>query len=377
MKKILQVVSCLERGGTEAFLMNQYRNIDRDKIQFDFFVFREKDYPYLDEIRSMGGNVFFGVPPKSTHLHRFFQTAEKVMREGGYSAVHSHVNLTNAWVLLAAKRANIPVRVSHSHDMHGQGGKLFKRIYRALELSLLKSSANVFLACGKDAGEYLYGAAFFGEHGKVINNGIDVERFLKCDHEKTVSAKESFGLPNDCDLLIGNLTRFESKKNQLFMLEVFDELLKLRPGACLVLGGPDGGMLEQTRQRALELGVSDRVRFIGSRDDVPACLHAFDAVLFPSQFEGLPIALLEAQASGTPCVVSDAVSKEADIGLGKLRFIGLGESPAYWAEELLKTVEKSEPVSDPEILRAFREKGYDVKQSAQELTEVYLHGQKA
>lgn len=374
MKRILQVVACLERGGTEAFLMNQYRNIDRNQLQFDFFVFREKDYPYLEEIRSLGGKVIFGVPPKSTHLPRFFRIAEQVMREGGYAAVHSHVNLTNAWVLLAAKRAGIPVRVSHSHDMSGKGGNLLKRSYRAAEIALLKSSANVFLACGQEAGEYLYGPDFFREKGRVIQNGIDVERFLAGDQAKTDAAVASFDLPADCDLLIGNITRFEPKKNQLFMLEVFAELLRLRPGACLVLGGPDGGMLERTKERALELGVSDRVRFIGLRDDIPACLHAFDLVLFPSQFEGLPIALLEAQASGTPCLVSTAVSREADLGLGKLRFLELNDPPARWAEELLNMVEADRLIPDEEVKCVFREKGYDVRQSAKELTELYLYG---
>ena len=375
MKKILQVVACLERGGTEAFLMNQYRNIDREQLQFDFYVFRENNDPYVEEIRSMGGQVFFGVPPKSTHLPRFFREAEQIMREGGYAAVHSHINLTNAWVLIAAKRAGIPVRISHSHDTYGKGGNFYKRIYRALEVALVKSNANVFLACGQEAGEYLYGTGFFRRKGRVIKNGIDVERFLVGDEEKIAEAKASFDLQEDCDLLIGNITRFEPKKNQLFMLEVFSELLKTRPKACLVLGGPDGGMLEKTKNRARELGVSERIRFVGLRDDVPACLHAFDIVLFPSQFEGLPIALLEAQASGTPCLVSTAVSREADIGLGKLRFLDPEDSPTDWAEELLKTAEEDSCVPKEDILKAFRGKGFDVKQSAKELAELYLYGE--
>lgn len=374
MKKILQVVACLERGGTEAFLMNQYRNMDRSQIQFDFFVFREKDYPYLEEIRSLGGNVYFGVPPKSTNLPAFFKKAIKVMKAGGYTAVHSHVNLTNAWVLLAAKIAGIPVRVSHSHDMSGKGGKLFKRIYRNTEINILKSCANVYLACGQEAGEYLYGRDFFRKKGKVIRNGIDVDRFTHPDSSSVAEARASFALPEDCGLLIGNISRFEQKKNQLFMLDIFSEILKKKPDACLVLGGPDGGLLKQTMDRAQQLGISERVRFIGGRDDVPACLKCFDLVLFPSRFEGLPFALLEAQAAGKLCAVSSAVSQEADMGIGKLAFFDLGETSAFWAKGIIEACNQDIQLSEPCILEAFRERGYDVKQSASDLTNVYLYG---
>ena len=374
MKKVLQVVACLEKGGTEAFIMNQYRNIDRSKLQFDFFVFREKDYPYLEEIRSLGGKVIFGIPPKSTNLPAFLRLAVRVMREGQYAAVHSHVNLTNAWVLLAAKLAGIPVRISHSHDTSGKGGHVFKRLYRQTEILILKQCANVYLACGHDAGEYLYGRTFFREKGRVIHNGIDVYRFLAPETSDVGAARASFHLPEDCSFVIGNITRFEEKKNQLFMLEVFAAFLRLRPGSALVLGGPDGGLLAEAKAYAAKLGLAERVRFIGSRDDVPACLKAFDLVLFPSRFEGLPIALLEAQAADRLCVVSTAVSREADMGIGKMVFLDLSESPAQWAEQMLKTWEETRTLSGETILDAFNRNGYDVKKSAKELTDLYLYG---
>lgn len=374
MKKVLQVVACLEKGGTEAFIMNQYRNIDRSKLQFDFFVFREKDYPYLEEILSLGGKVIFGIPPKSTNLPAFLKLAVRVMREGQYAAVHSHVNLTNAWVLLAAKIAGIPVRISHSHDTSGKGGGFFKRLYRQMEIRILKRCANVYLACGQDAGEYLYGDRFFQKRGKVIRNGIDVQRFLAPAATDVRAARDSFDMPEDCSCVIGNITRFEEKKNQLFMLKVFAAFLRILPGGILVLGGPDGGLLAKAKAYAAELGIADSVRFIGSRDDVPACLKAFDIVLFPSRFEGLPIALLEAQAADRLCMVSTAVSREADMGIGKTVFLDLAESPDRWAELMRQAWQESKAHSDTEIMEAFCRNGYDVKQSAKELTDLYLYG---
>ena len=374
MKKVLQVVACLEKGGTEAFLMNQYRNIDRSKLQFDFFVFREKDYPYLEEIRALGGKVIFGIPPKSTNLPAFLKLAVRVMREGQYAAVHSHVNLTNAWVLLAAKIAGIPVRISHSHDTSGKGGGFFKRLYRQTEIRILKRCANVYLACGQDAGEYLYGRSFFRSKGKVIRNGIDVQCFLAPAAESIHAARSSFDLPEDCSCVIGNITRFEEKKNQLFMLEVFAAFLRICPSAVLVLGGPDGGLLAAAKAFAAKLGISDRVRFVGSRDDVPACLKAFDLVLFPSRFEGLPIALLEAQAADRLCVVSTAVSREADMGIGRIVFLDLTESPERWADQMLRAWRERKALSASEIMEAFCRNGYDVKHSAKELSDLYLYG---
>ena len=373
VKKVLQVVSCLELGGTEAFIMNQYRCMDRSVIQFDFFVFREKDYPYLEEIRSLGGNIIFGIPPKSTHLVRFLRLAVRIMREGKYCAVHSHVNLTNAWVLLAARIAGIPVRISHSHDMSGKGGNPLKRLYRAFELWILKHCATDYLACSTDAGCYLYGEQFFRKKGQVICNGIDVDRFLREDRDAVQSLRGSFSIPDDCSLVIGNITRFEPKKNQLFMIEVFRAVLQRQPEAILILGGPDGGLLHEAMAFAESSGIGDRIRFIGCRSDVPDCLHLFDVVLFPSQFEGLPIALLEAQAAGCRCVVSAAVSREADMGLGAMSFIDLNESPEVWADEILRLGRREDILDKDRIQTAFHTRGFDVNQSARELMERYIN----
>lgn len=158
MTRVLQVVSCLELGGTEAFIMNHYRAMDPEVCQFDFMVFLEKDYPYLEEIRRMGGRVFFSGPPALGHIGAFLKSACRIMRENGpYDAVHSHVNIANGWVLLAAAMCGVPVRVSHSHDTKGNEEPLPVRIYRCFEALLIKACATRMLACGQEAGEYLYG----------------------------------------------------------------------------------------------------------------------------------------------------------------------------------------------------------------------------
>lgn len=368
MKRILHVVGCLERGGTEAFLMNHYRVLDTSRYQFDFLVFREKDYPYLSEIRQRGGRVFFVEPPSRDRIGRFLREAVACIRENGpYLAVHSHVNVENAWVMAAAKLAGVPRRISHSHDTTGMGGGPAVACYRVFQALLIKGCANGYLACSPEAGSYLYGKAFFRKKGRVIHNGIDVDLFQSAPEPALADLRQAWGIGPET-FVVGNITRFEPKKNQLFALEVFQQLLKTRPDSLLILGGPDGGQLEQVKAGARQMGIMDRVRFIGPRSDVPLCLQVLDRYLFPSLYEGLGIVLLEAQAARCPCIVSGEVPREGDMGLGLVDYVSLKESPRHWADRLLAPYPH---VSTGQIRQAFAQKGYAIRQSMEQLLEIY------
>lgn len=366
-KKVLQVVSCLELGGTEAFIMNNYRQMDRSKIQFDFLVFVEKDYPYTKEIQRMGGRIFFCGTPQLKRVKKFLQIVQQIIKENGpYDAVHSHVNIANGWVLLAAKKAKVPIRISHSHDTAGKGKR---KLYRKLEEIIIKKSATHYLACSEVAGAYLYGKKYFKVKGQVLCNGIQLGRFISLE-DTLHELKKEFKVSEEA-CVIGNITRFEPKKNPLFTLEVFSEILKIKPNAVLLLGGPDGGQLDAVKKRAKELNIENAVRFIGPRTDIPQCLQLIDIYLFPSLFEGLGIALLEAQASGCECFASTGVSKEADMGLGTAHFLDLKDSPADWAEKIISCYEKRVCPSKAQIEKAFSVRGYNIEESSKELLKIY------
>lgn len=369
--RVLQMVSCLELGGTEAFIMNHYRAMDRTECQFDFLVFVEKDYPYLEEIQRLGGRVFFSGPPALRQVPAFLKNACRIIRENGpYDAVHSHVNFTNGWTLLAAKLCGVPVRISHSHDTDGRDGGWFKRRYADLQVLLIKACATRTLACGEAAGEYLYGKEWFRRRGGCVHNSIDVGRFLPRDGQALSALRREFAIPEDCGLVLGNITRFEPKKNPLFGLRVFAELLRLRPDAVFLMGGPDGGQLEDAKRLAEALGIGDRVRFIGPRRDIPDCLKLIDVYLFPSLFEGLPIGLLEAQAAGCGCLVADTVDAAVDMGAGTVRFLSLEAPPQVWAETALALAERARP--EPEELRAaFARSGYELAVTARRLLALF------
>lgn len=372
MKRVLHVVSCLERGGTEAFIMNHYRMLDRSAYQFDFLVFHKKEYPYLEEIKSLGGRVFFCAPPSSRNIPGSIREMIACMKETGpYCAVHSHINIENAWVMTAAALAGIPVRVSHSHDTKGMEGNLPTRVYRRFQCLLIKLFATRYAACGNAAGRYLYGERLFRRKGIVIHNGIDIERFLSVPEQEIAGLKTEFSLPERCGPILGNITRFEDKKNQMFAVEVFRQLLNRYPNAVFLLGGPDGGKLEQVKQKVTALGLEGNVRFVGERRDIPACLKLIDIYLFPSLYEGLPIALLEAQAAGCFCASSANVSRESDMGIGQAAFFDLQESAEQWADRIQKAfMERTQPAAE-EVRDAFQQRGYDIRLSAHNLISLY------
>lgn len=367
--KVLQVVSCLEKGGTEAYIINNFKHIDREKICFDFLVFVEKEYPYYSRIiHQLGGQIYFCGVPSLKRMPAFLQAvAEVIQKHGPYQAVHTHVNIVNGWVLLAAKRAGVPVRISHSHDTSGKDGKgILRKAYVRLEEFLIRSNATHYLACSRQAGAYLYGNDFFSAKGAVYNNGIDASLFTNVPSEQCEALKKAMGISNQT--VFGNITRLEAKKNTLFTIEVFSEFVKKDPNAALLLGGPDGGLLAEAKERVHGLGIEDKVRFIGVREDVPALLQLIDVYLFPSLFEGLGIAVLEAQAAGVPIIASEAVSRETDMGLGLMEFRPLDVS--QWVDAACTKLAKRRTEKE-QILEQFRKNGYLIQDSAKKLAELY------
>lgn len=372
MKKILQIVSCLELGGTEAFIMNNYRVLDRSEYQFDFAVFCEKEYPYSDEIKELGGHIFFLGVPSFKNMHKFIKRFKDIVDEGGpYAAIHSHVNIGNGIPLLAAYLCNIPVRVSHSHATSGNEMFFLKKPWYRIKKNLIKKYATAFLSCSEEAGEYLYGKGFFSEKGRVIPNGINVKSFFDNRNAEVKMLKEEFSVKENCPLIVGNISRFEENKNSLFTIKVFNRILDWVPEAILIMGGPDGGQLEECKKLVKKLKIEKSVRFIGKRTDVPICLKLIDIYLFPSLFEGLGIALLEAQASGCFCIASDGVSTEVDRGLNSVHFISLKKNETEWAKEIMESYNTWKEPDPKEILKKYIESGFEINEAHKHLMRIY------
>ena len=325
MIRILQCVNNMHRAGLETMLMNYFRHMDRDRIMFDFLTHRPQEADYDEEIRSLGGIVYHAPRLYPQNYPAYFRYMSCFFREHPeYTIVHSHIDAMSYLPLAAAKRAGVPVRIAHSHNTGIDPGlkyplKMYFR-YR------LPSVATDFLACGMEAGEFL----FRGRPFKVIPNAIDGSKFAFRQETRDEVRNE---LRLDGSFVIGSVGRLTYQKNLPFLLRVFRELAGLCPEAVLLIigGGEEEAALKKTTG---EYGISERVRFLGVRGDVDRLYQAMDVFVMPSHYEGLPVVGVEAQFSGLPCVFSANITRELAMS-GRAHYLGLDRPPEEWAAFIL------------------------------------------
>ena len=356
-KRILQVVTYMGRGGIETMLMKYYRQMDREKIQFDFLVHRDFKADFDDEIEALGGRIY-RVPPMNPLKMSYWKALDDFFRSHPYEIVHCHLNYKSGVVLAAAKRAGIPVRVAHAHTAGMSAG--FSKLARICMKPLIPRTATHNLACGRSAGDAIFG----GRPYSLIANALDAAA-LRFDPAVREQVRWELQLGDRYTLI--HVGRFGDEKNHAFLLDAFAEVLKRDPDAALVLVG-DGELLPEMERRAASLP-DGAVRFLGVRKDVARLLQAGDVFAFPSIFEGLPVTMIEAQAAGLPCVMSDRVTDECVV-TDLVTSLPI-DDPKRWAEEIL--AKKHTPRTDR--LAEIQRSGYDITSAAEKLTRFYLNGE--
>lgn len=341
--------------------MNYYRHMDRSRVQFDFMVHRSAQGQYDEEIRHLGGRIYVMPPIRPTTYRSYFKMLDDFfMRHTEYRVVHSHINENSSFVLRAAKKASVPCRIAHSHlsDL-GLDMKFPFRMYARLAM---KDAPTHYFACSENAGRWLFGNQVMKKRKlKVLNNAINLSDFAP---NEVTRREVRQALDVEDRLVVGHVGRFNPQKNHDFVIEVFHSLLKREPKAMLLLVG-EGYMKKQMERKVQKLGIEANVRFLGVRSDINRLMQAMDVFLFPSLYEGLPVVLVEAQAAGLRCIVSDSITKEVDVS-GRIQFMSLHESSQHWAGKLLSTTFEHENTID-----LLRENGYDVKSMAAWLTGFY------
>ncbi len=364
MLRVLHSVSNMARAGIETTLMNYYREIDRSQIQFDFLANKPVPGEYDEEIRSMGGRVF--VSPGLNPLHypqykRFM--AELLHSNPEIGILHAHNEAMGYYALQSAKDAGLPVRIAHAHST-----RIIRDYKYPLKLvckQLIPGAATDYWGCGRDAGIYYFGEKRWQASGFVLRNAIDVSRFA-FRQEIRDRLRQLHGLEN-C-FVIGHVGRFNVAKNHSRLLDIFAEITKAVPEARLVLIGT--GELEQSvKEKARDMGIQDKVLFLGQMPDVSEWYQAMDCFVLPSLFEGLPVVGIEAQAAGLPCFFSDRVTDEALLSPAARR-VSLQAEDAEWAREIL-AVRQSE-TDRPRGMDDVRQAGYDIHVEARKLQEIYL-----
>ncbi|MCR5485637.1 MAG: glycosyltransferase family 1 protein [Clostridiales bacterium] len=363
MIRVLHSVSNMDRGGIETMLMNYYRRIDRDKIQFDFICNKKKPGDYDDEIRSMGGRIFLSPGLNPVKIPEYMSFMKELLSDDSIKILHAHNEAMAYYALEGAKRAGLPVRIAHAHNT--MIIRDYKWPLKMVCKALLPYAATDYWGCGTDAGIYYFGKKRWSESGHIMNNAIDLEKFA-FDSEIRSEMRQRYGL--DKKLVLGHVGRFNVQKNHMRLLEIFSAVLKQKPDSALVLIG-EGELFDKVKSKASQLGISDSVILTGLCEEVEKWYMAMDAFVMPSLFEGLPVVGIEAQASGLPCIYSDKVTDEAVI-LDLSETISLSKSNEEWAFEIIKAAEKN---GDRERgTRLIRKAGYDIVTETQKLSEIYL-----
>ncbi len=357
MIRILHVVTHMNRGGLETMLMNYYRQIDRNQIQFDFLVHRYYRADYDDEIESLGG-VIYRLPVLNPLDSKYNKALSLFFDEHlEYQIVHVHQDCMSSVILKEAAKHNVKVRIAHSHSK-SQDRNWKYPIKMHYKKSISKYATNLF-ACNEEAGEWMFNGASY----IVIRNAVDTEKYRFSPAVRRDVRKE-FGI-EDQDFVIGHVGRIDEVKNHKFLLEVYKEVLKTRDAKLLLVGR--GDLKETVEKTVKEEGLQDKVVFTGLRNDVERLLQAMDVFVFPSLYEGLPMSLIEAQAAGLPCVISDQVSPECLITKNAI-MMSLKQSPAEWAEQVLRFA----ALPREDAYEVIVQSGFDIKKNAEELQEFYL-----
>ncbi len=362
--RVVQVVGRMNGGGVESTIMSHFRFIDRDRFHFDFVANADSTHIPYDEIEELGGTVHTVHPYRS--FGKYNQDCMQLFEELHPLIVHANVNALSVFPLHAAKQAHVPIRIAHSHSTASP-----KEVAKTVVKDILRPCSRMFpthlAACGELSARWLFGNATVDSgRVKMICNAVDLERF-SVDEDMRRRIREELGV--DDAFVIGQIGRLCYQKNQEFSLRVFAELLKIRKNAVLVLVG-GGDERKQLEQEARSLGVFDRVKFLGIRKDVPALYNAFDVMIFPSHYEGLPVSLIEAQACGCPSLISDAVTKEVQIVPGMIESLPLNAGATMWAKTLLALgLRTSEARSAGG--RFLKNAGYDIRDSSKDLGDWY------
>lgn len=360
--RILHVLGALELGGAESRIMDLYRCIDKEKMQFDFMIHTTKECYFNKEIRELGGNIYC-VPCFRLYNYFSYKKAWKVFFEEHkeFQAVHGHMTSTATIYLPVAKVGGVPITIAHARSAGVDKG-LKGKLTRFLRRNLAKRT-DLRIACSQIAAESVFGkkAADAGEV-KIIPNAIDLEQF-NYDRAKREEMRKELGVSNKW--VIGHVGRFHYAKNHLYLIRIFAEIVKQNDDAVLMLLG-DGDDRGNAEAFVEELGLREKVLFMGNKKNVSDYYQAMDYVVFPSRYEGLPGTIVEAQAAGLRCLISDTIASEVAC-TDLVSYESIEKEPKVWAEVVIagKEYERGNKIEE------MRQKGFDVSGQASMYEEIY------
>ncbi|MBQ7647281.1 MAG: glycosyltransferase family 1 protein [Clostridia bacterium] len=360
MIRILQSVSNMDRGGIETMLMNFYRHVDREKVQFDFLANKPDPGDYDDEIKSLGGRIF--ISPGFMSYRKYVDYMTRLFKEHPeYKIIHTHNGSLMLYALRAAKKNGIPVRIAHAHATAVPFG--LKNELKKLMRPMIKYAATEYWGCGNAAGRFYFSKKRWDDRHELIHNAIDVDAFAFNEAARAAIRRE-YGLGDK--FILGHVGRLTPQKNQQKILDIYAELRKINPNAHLVMVGT-GELEAKLKKHAEEINITDGVTFTGVQSNVNEWYSAFDTFIMTSINEGLPVVAIEAQAADLPSVFSDTITSEIKV-TDRAKFIGLNDDPLTWA----KAISQIKPGERTGRANELKEAGYDIRYEAKRMQDLYL-----
>lgn len=356
-ERIAYIIGKMWAGGVESCVFNYYRAIDKTKYQFDFFYDADSTVEPPEEIIKMGAR-FYKLPPYQ-HLTKYIRELCKILKNEQYRIIHSHLNTISIFPLYAAWLGGVPIRIAHNHSV--PSGSEWKRdILKNFLRCFSRVFATDYCACSEKAGRWLFGNRVF-ELGRVtiLRNAIDFQTFY-FDEDKRVSTRKELGLEDK--FVVGHVGRFTYAKNHKFLIKIFAEVHKQKNNAVLLLVG-DGELHEDIVKWLKKENVYENTILVGKTNKTEKYYNAMDILVFPSRFEGLPLTTVEALACGVPCVVSEAIPKEALIADG-FKYMLLSASPESWARCAIEMSSKKPCLNT-------LSKQYEIQKAVEDLESLY------
>lgn len=351
-KRLLCIISSMNTGGAETFLMKLYRNLDRSKYQMDFLVSVKETSYYDNEIKSLGGKVYYNIP-KSKNVFKSLYGIYKIVKNKKYKyTMRVNQHSLSSLDLLAAKLGGAKVLIQRSSNT--SSGTALGRILHRLFLPLSIIVPNVKLAPSSEAAKYTFGSNSI-KKGKasLLNNAIDLDEFTYQQEIREMTRQE---LNLKDNFVVGHVGRFNKQKNHDFLIEIFADIIKKKPKSILLLIGR-GELEDKLKNKIKSLGIENSVVFTGVRSDISKIMMAMDVFVFPSFYEGMPNTVLEAQATGLSCLISDKITKEVKI-TNLVKFLPLQKKTDQWVNSALNCINKLNRTQAKNVLY---KKGYDIE----------------
>ena len=359
LKRILIISNTIDAGGAETFVMKVFRNLDRNEFVFDFIINKLSSTFYLNEINELGGRVYYGVS-KSVNPVKSFLSIKNLVNRNKYETVFCiAVHPLGFLDLLAARVGG--ARRCLIRSTNSQAGGFFSDVIAACSRPLVRLLSDSMFSPSVEAAEWLFGRKHtISGKVRLINNGVDINQF-KYDEHLRVSARKKLGISENC-IVVGHIGRFNFQKNHEMLLYIFSQLYALNNNSILLLIG-EGETKDKIINIANSIGIIDKIVFLGIRQDIPDLLNAFDVMIFPSFYEGMPNAIIEAQATDLPCVISDTISRDVKI-TDNVYFMSLASDSKKWAEKALSVSKQHRKDVSDVIIKS----GYSISTTVNILT---------